>query len=103
MDLTDGFQAYTYSMSNGLLRISLGDIGRGAVVAIAAPLVTSIIGVLSAIILAPGFDFAVIDWASLGHMLVNTSIVSSYGGFIGYITKQLVTSEQGNILGVGDK
>jgi len=84
-----------------MFKISWGDLGRGLVVAVAAPLVTSVIGVLSTIVFSSGFDAFAVDWPALGKLLVNSSIVSAYGGFAGYITKQLITDNQGNIFGIG--
>lgn len=104
MDVTDSLLAYNKEVMNSrIFKLSFGDLGRGLIVAILGPLVVSIIATLGSIISAPGFDVALVDWASLGHILLNISIVSSYTGFAGYLSKQLITSDQGNILGVGDR
>lgn len=90
-------------MTSGLFKISLGDVGRGLLVAVLGPLFISILAALSSIILAPGFDVALVNWSGLFHDLINISIVSSYTGFAGYISKQLITDDQGNILGIGSE
>lgn len=102
MDVSDSLLAYNIPMSTGLFKISLSDIGRGLAVAVLGPLFVAVCAALGSIILAPNFDVFAVNWAALGHSLVNISIVASYGGFSGYISKQLITSSQGNILGVGD-
>lgn len=83
------------------MKLTWGDIGRGLFVAVLGPLFISILATLGSIILAPGFDVTLVDWSALGHSLLNISIVSAYGGFSGYISKQLLTDNQGNILGIG--
>lgn len=85
-----------------MFKISLGDVGRGLIVAIAAPLFVTVSAVLGAVINAPGFDAWAVDYHMLFHSLVNTSVVASYGGFTGYIVKNFFTSSQGNLFGVGD-
>lgn len=90
-------------MSNGIGKLTWGDVRRGLLVAVLGPLVVSILAALGSIILAPGFDVLLVDWVSLGHSLLNISIVSAYGGFSGYISKQLLTDNQGNILGIGSE
>lgn len=90
-------------MSNGIGKLTWGDIKRGIAVAVLGPLFVSIVAALGSIILAPGFDVLSVDWTSLGRSLLNISIVSAYGGFSGYISKQLLTDNQGNILGIGSE
>ncbi len=104
MDVTDSLLAYNKdTMNNGLMKLSFGDIGRGLAVAVLGPLFISVVAALGSIILAPGFDVSLVNWSVLGHSLINISIVSAYGGFSGYISKQLLTDEQGNILGIGSR
>lgn len=90
-------------MSNGIGKLTWGDIRRGLAVAVLGPLFVSVVAALGAIILEPGFDVLAVNWVALGHSLLNISIVSAYGGFSGYISKQLLTDNQGNILGIGSK
>lgn len=85
-----------------MFKINLGDVGCGLIMAVTAPLFVAITVLLGAIISAPGFDAWAVDYHALFHNLVNVSIVASYGGFVGYIGKNFFTSEQGNVLGVGD-
>lgn len=86
-----------------MFKLGWSDVTRGLTVAILAPLVTSILSILGAIILAPGFDVFSVDWNTLGHTLANSAIVSSYGGFAGYISKQFLSDNQGNVLGIGSR
>ncbi len=103
MDVTESLLAYNRDMSTGLFKVSLDDIGRGLFIAVAGPLFMAVVAALGSIILAPNFDVFLVDWGAFGHNLINISIVTSFGGFSGYISKQLLTDNQGNILGVGSK
>lgn len=86
-----------------MFRLSLGDFGRGLLMAILAPVFVSLTAVLGAIINAPSFDVFAVDWVVLGHNLTNVLIVTSYGAGVSYIIKNFLTSTQGNFLTVGDK
>lgn len=77
-------------MDNNMFKISLGDVGRGLVVAVLA----SVFVYLLAILNAPGFSFLTIDYAEIARI--------SLASGIGYLAKQLMTSDQGNLLTVGD-
>jgi hypothetical protein len=73
---------------------------RGLIVAVIAPLVVSLTTVLGTIIQTPGFDVFSVDWMTLGHSLVNISIISAWAGFSGYIGKGLLTTDSGKALGI---
>ena len=90
-------------MKNGLFQISIGDVWRGLIMAIMAPLAVSIFAVVGAIINAPGFDVFSVDWALVGRNLANVIVVTSYGAASGYILKNLLTDNQGNVLAIGSK
>lgn len=85
-----------------MFKLSLRDVGLGLIVATAAPLFLALTAILGAVINAPGFDAWSVDYGALFHSLVNSAIVSSYGGFTGYIVKNFFTSGQGNLFGIGD-
>lgn len=84
-----------------MFKLSLGDWGRGLIIAILSPVVVAVLAVLGAIINAPGFDAWGVDYGALFHNLTNTLIVASYGAGVGYITKNLLTDDQGKFLGIG--
>ncbi len=89
-------------MKNGVLQLDWSDMGKALIVAILAPtLIAATVG-LGAVINASGFDVFSIDWVALSHNLVNISIVAAYGGFVGYLSKNLITSNQGNVMAIGD-
>lgn len=83
-----------------MFKLSLGDWGRGIIVAILAPAFIAVTSVLGAIINAPGFDAWSVDYGALFHSLTNTLIVSSYGAGVGYILKNLLTNDEGKFLGI---
>lgn len=84
-----------------MFTLSWGDWGKGIIVAILAPAFVAITSVLGAIINAPGFDAWAVDYGALFHNLTNTLIVSSYGAGVGYILKNLLTTDEGKFLGLG--
>lgn len=84
-----------------MFKLSLGDVGRGLLVAILAPLFVGVTTVLGAIINAPGFDVRAVEYGELFFSLINTSIVVSYGAGVGYILKNLLTNDEGKFLGIG--
>lgn len=74
-----------------MLTIKLGDIVRAVAVAILTGAWIAIAGLF-----VQDFDVFTADWASIGKLAVN-------GGFFslaGYITKNLLTAENGRIFGV---
>ncbi len=89
-------------MKNGIFTLGQSDVGRGLLVAIFSPAVVAITVALGAIISATGFDVFAVDWGMVSHNLLNISIVAAYGGFMGYISKNFFSSNQGNVLGIGD-
>lgn len=79
-----------------MFKLSLGDFGRGLIVAILSPVVVAITAVLSTIIVS-GFDVFGVDWTSLGKSLINVSIIAAYGGLVGYLGKNFFTGENGKL------
>lgn len=75
---------------NPMFKLSLGDVGRGLIVAILASVFVYLLTVLN----APGFSFLTINYAEIARI--------SLASGIGYLSKQLLTSDQGNLLTVGD-
>lgn len=84
-----------------MFKLSLGDFGRGLIIAILSPAIVALLSVLGAIINTPGFDAWAVDYGTLFHNLTNTLIVASYGAGVGYITKNLLTNDEGKFLGLG--
>lgn len=76
-------------MKNGIFKLSLGDVGRGVIVAIAASVAVYLLAVLN----APGFDFSTINFAEIARIALSSGI--------GYLVKNLLTDNQGNILSIG--
>ncbi len=80
-----------------MFKLSFGDFGRGVIVAVLSPVFIAITAVLSTIIVS-GFDVFSVDWASLGKSLINVSIISGYGGLVGYLGKNFLTGDSGKFL-----
>ncbi len=89
-------------MKNGIFVLGWSDVRRGLLVAILSPVVLAVTVALGAVISATGFDVFSVDWMAVSHNLTNISIVSAYGGFMGYISKNFFSSNQGNLLAIGD-
>lgn len=86
-----------------MLKITLGDLWRGLVMAVLAPVVVAVFAVLGAVITAPGFDVFAVAWVPLFKSLVNTFIVAGYSSGSAYILKNLLTDDQQNFLGISTK
>jgi len=71
----------------------LSDLINGIVVAVLGPVFLAATVVLGAIINAPGFDVFMVDWRTLGHTLLNVSIITSYSGLTGYLTKNFFSNQ----------
>lgn len=82
-------------------KLTQGDFIRGAVTAILAGLVLAVGTVIHGTIIAPGFDIFSVDWTSLFHTAIDAAIIGAEGGFVGYIGKNLMTDENGNIPALG--
>ena len=76
---------------NGLFRISINDVLKGAIVAVISAVIIAVAG----IVMTSGFDAFSTDWITVGHNMVNTGIVA----FVAYIVKQLLTTNDGTVLG----
>lgn len=71
--------------------------------AVLGPVAVAIFGILGSIITAPNFDVFSVDWIILFKSLTNAFIVAGYGGFSGYILKNLLTDQNNNFLGIPTK
>ncbi len=60
-------------------------------------------GVLGAIIQAPGFDVFSVDFVQLFKDLTNTFIVAAYSSGTAYLIKNFFTDENKNFLGMKTK
>lgn len=83
---------------SGLFRLDLNDLARGAIVAVAAAVGTAIFGVLHGVFSAPGFDVFTQDWGGVGKEIVNTAVVAMEGAFTGYLFKNFMTNEKGDVV-----
>lgn len=77
-------------MKNGIFTLAWGDFGKGLVVAILAAVAMQLLVVLN----VPGFDLLTFDWSET----IRIALASG----IGYLAKNLATSNQGNVLAIGD-
>lgn len=83
-----------------MLKLSLGDIWRGLVIAVLAPVAVAVFGILGAIINAPDFDVFKVEWLVLLKDLTNAMIVASYSAGSAYLLKNLLTDDKQNFLGI---
>jgi len=77
-------------MNSGLFRLNWADLGKGLLVAVGTAVVLYAQGLLG----QTDFTFASIPWP----IVLNVSISAA----LGYLLKNLATSNQGNVLGIGD-
>ena len=82
-----------------MFKLSLGDLWRGLVMAIIAPVSIAILGVFSRIITSD-FDVFSLDFVALFKELTNVFIIASYSAGSGYILKNLLTDDDQNFLGI---
>lgn len=76
-------------MQNGIFKLSLSDVGKGIVVAILAAVGVYVLSVIN----VPGFDLATLNWGEVARVALSSGI--------GYLVKNLLTDNQGNILTIG--
>ena len=74
-----------------LFRVGIADLGKGILVAVLSTVFLAFGSALN----AENFSFATFDYASLLQVAMASGL--------GYVVKQFITSEQGNLLGRGDK
>ena len=86
-----------------MFTLTVGDVWRGLVMAILGAVAMAWLGVLGAIIQAPGFDVFTVDFIALFKNLTNAMIVSAYSASSAYILKNLLTDENQNFLGIKTK
>jgi hypothetical protein len=75
-------------MKNGIGKLGLDDFIKGLVVVV----ITAVLTYLSQIINVPGFNLFEADWQQVIRIAVTSGI--------GYIIKNLLTTNDGNVLGV---
>ncbi len=71
-----------------LFRVDMQDLWKGLVVAVIAAVLTA----LSQAMNVPGFEFSTFDWGQVIKMALMTGL--------SYLGKNLLTTEQGDVLGV---
>ncbi len=78
-------------MSNGIFKLNWTDVAKGLVVAVIASVFVYILAALN----APGFSFVTINYAEIARIALASGI--------GYLLKNFISSDQGNVLALGDK
>lgn len=73
-------------MSN-FLKLNLGDLGRGLVVAVFAAVFTQLASVLN----TPGFELAGFDWTE--------TLRIAFAAAVGYLSKNMLTDSSGKFMG----
>lgn len=78
-------------ISSEFLKLSKNDIVKGVVTAVFTALVVALGGIVT----QPNFDVFTVDWGTVGHLALNASVAA----FVAYLSKNLLTNSQGQILG----
>ncbi len=81
-----------------MFKLSLGDIGRGLVMAVLGAVMISVLGVFSRIITSD-FDVFTLDYIKLFKDLTNAIIIAAYSSGSAYLLKNLLTSDDQKFLG----
>lgn len=76
----------------GILKIDWGTIADAVVMAV----VVAVLAAGVALVSQPGFDVLAVDWASVGHTMLNLAVVT------GVITlgKDILSTNSGSLLGI---
>ena len=83
-----------------MYRLDVRDVLRGIATAIVAAVLLAVGTVIHAVITAPGFDIANVEWMALLHQIINTSIIAAEGALAGYLGKNFLSDENGAIFGL---
>lgn len=76
---------------NGLFKVSLNDVMKGIIVAVISAIIIAIGGV----VMTPNFNAFATDWLVVGQNMINIGIIS----MVSYLIKQLLTTNDGVVLG----
>jgi len=82
-----------------MFKLTLGDLFRGLIMALIAPVTIAILGVFGSVITSD-FDLFSLDYIKLFKDLTNVFIISSYSAGSTYLLKNLLTTDEGNFLGI---
>ncbi len=82
-----------------MFKLKLGDLWRGLIMAILAPVTIAILGVFSRVITSD-FDVFSLDFIELFKELTNVFIIASYTAGSTYLLKNLLTDDDQNFLGI---
>jgi len=82
-----------------MFKLTLGDLFRGLIMALIAPVTIAILGVFGSVITSD-FDVFSLDFIKLFKELTNVFIISSYSAGSTYLLKNLLTDEDQNFLGI---
>lgn len=77
--------------NSGMFKLNSGDLFRGVIVAFLGGAILPILAILQ----TPGFDVTHASWSQVLVLALNGGLAS----FSGYITKNLLTAENGKVLG----
>lgn len=83
-----------------MFKLSAGDLVRGLVMAILAPVMLAVFAVLNRVVTDPAFDVFSLDFVALFKELTNVFIIAAYVGGSSYLVKNLLTSDDGKFLKV---
>lgn len=86
-----------------MLKLSLGDLWRGLLMAMLGPVILAVTAVTGAVIMDPNFDAFSSDYILLFKNLTNAFIVAAYSSGVGYLVKNLLTNDNHDFLGIKTK
>ena len=75
------------------------DFIKGLFTAVIAAVVVAIVSALHSVFAVPDFDILTVDWPLVLHTMLNAAILAAEGAFAGYIGKNLLSDENGAVLG----
>lgn len=86
-------------MNSIMFRLDLRDVFKGLISAVLGAVIVAIVGVLNSIFTAPNLDVFLVDWAGLGHNIVNVGVNAAAVAFWGYLAKNFLSNADGKFLG----
>ena len=83
-------------MQNGIFKLDLGTAADAIVVTIGTAIVSAVFIFLYGIVTTPGFDVLAINFATVGHQVLNISIVAAFV----VVGKDFLSTNRGSVLNV---
>lgn len=79
-------------MKNGIFTLDWASLAEAVITAVAMAVFVAIYGIVT----APGFDVLAVNWASVGHQMLNLGIVAAFIS----LGKDFLSTNTGSLLGI---